>query len=40
MLEGAKRLFPPGREALVYEDNDGQRVVGMDLHRRRSVLVG
>jgi hypothetical protein len=30
---------PPDREALKCEAYDGLRVVGMDLHRRRSVLV-
>src|SRR4029077_18458278 len=30
---------PPGWEALMSEAYDGQQVVGMDLHRRRSVLV-
>src|SRR5437016_12838933 len=30
---------PPGWEALMSEAYDGREVVGMDLHRRRSVLV-
>src|SRR5437764_1198165 len=30
---------PPGWEALMSEAYDGQQVVGMDLHRRRSGLV-
>src|SRR5437764_12426550 len=30
---------PPVWEALMSEAYDGQQVVGMDLHRRRSVLV-
>src|SRR6266536_5762162 len=30
---------PPGWEALMTEACDGREVVGMDLHRRRSVLV-
>src|ERR1700745_3850915 len=30
---------PPAREALMSEAYDGQQIVGMDLHRRRSVLV-
>ena len=30
---------PPGWEALMTEAYDGREVVGMDLHRRRSVLV-
>src|SRR5438128_7960618 len=30
---------PPGWEALMTEAYDGRQVVGMDLHRRRSVLV-
>src|SRR5258708_25551263 len=30
---------PPGWEALMSEAYDGPQVVGMDLHRRRSVLV-
>src|SRR5215470_11587577 len=39
MLEVAKHPSPPGREALMTEDYAGRQVVGMDLHRRRSVLV-
>src|SRR5215470_4433840 len=30
---------PPGWEALMTEAYDGRQVVGMDLYRRRSVLV-
>src|SRR5258706_1594898 len=30
---------PPGWETLMTEAYDGREVVGMDLHRRRSVLV-
>ena len=33
------RPSPPGWVALMTEDCDGREVVGMDLHRRRSVLV-
>src|SRR5437667_951656 len=40
MLEVAKLLSPPGnREAPMETAYDGRQVVGMDLHRRRSVLV-
>src|SRR5215475_6654740 len=40
MLEVAKHPSPPGdREAPVETAYDGRQVVGMDLHRRRSVLV-
>src|SRR5436190_17399394 len=39
MLEVAKRPSPPVREALMTGAYDGPQVVGMDLHRRRSVLV-
>src|SRR5260221_5753200 len=40
MLEGAKHPSPPGnREAPMETAYDGRQVVGMDLHRRRSVLV-
>jgi transposase len=38
MLEGASIRLHQAREAHV-EDYDGQQIVGMDLHRRRSVLV-
>jgi transposase len=39
MLEVATHPSPPGREALLSEAYDGREVAGMDLHRRRSVLV-
>src|ERR1700686_2659759 len=40
MLEVAKYPSPPGnREAPMETAYDGRQVVGMDLHRRRSVLV-
>src|SRR5881396_1879595 len=40
MLEVAKHPSPPGnREAPIETAYDGRQVVGMDLHRRRSVLV-
>src|SRR6516165_2465032 len=40
MLEVAKHPSPPGnREAPMESAYDGRQVVGMDLHRRRSVLV-
>src|SRR5881398_496613 len=40
MLEVAKHPSPPGnRRPTMTEAYDGQQVVGMDLHRRRSVLV-
>src|SRR5881275_2802824 len=39
MLEVAKRPSPPVREALMSGAYDGPQIVGMDLHRRRSVLV-
>src|ERR1700761_1503914 len=40
MLEGAKHPSPPGnRRPTMDEAYDGRQVVGMDLHRRRSVLV-
>src|SRR6266516_3310280 len=40
MLEVAKHPSPPGkREAPMETAYDGRQVVGMDLHRRRSVLV-
>src|SRR6266480_3094663 len=40
MLEVAKHPSPPGnREATMETAYDGRQVVGMDLHRRRSVLV-
>src|SRR6266496_1768154 len=40
MLEVAKYRSPPGnREAPMETAYDGRQVVGMDLHRRRSVLV-
>src|SRR2546425_7549957 len=40
MLEGAKHPSPPGnRRPTMAEAYDGRQVVGMDLHRRRSVLV-
>src|ERR1700746_1440448 len=40
MLEGAKHPSPPGnRRPTMTEAYDGRQVVGMDLHRRRSVLV-
>src|SRR3984885_3109743 len=42
LLAGAGRCMhpsPPGWEALMTEAYDGREVVGMDLHRRRSVLV-
>src|SRR5262245_66568882 len=40
MLEVAKYPSPPGkREAPMQTAYDGRQVVGMDLHRRRSVLV-
>src|SRR5690242_2145524 len=40
MLEVAKHPSPPGiREAPMETVYDGRQVVGMDLHRRRSVLV-
>src|SRR6266536_2774467 len=34
-----KHPSPPGWEALMSEAYDGREIVGMDLHRRRSVLV-
>ena len=38
--EVAKYPSPPGnREAPVETADDGRQVVGVDLHRRRSVLV-
>src|SRR3974390_773302 len=40
MLEVAKHPSPPGkREAPMETAYDGRQVVGIDLHRRRSVLV-
>src|SRR5215470_1047331 len=40
MLEVAKHPSPPGnRRPTMGEAYDGRQVVGMDLHRRRSVLV-
>src|SRR5438477_13029879 len=40
MLEVAKHPSPPGnREAPMETAYDGRQVVGMDVHRRRSVLV-
>src|SRR5438552_512311 len=39
MLEGATHPSPPCREALMNGEYAGRQVVGMDLHRRRSVLV-
>src|SRR5947209_9399723 len=40
MLEGAKHPSPPGnRRPTMTEAYDGRQVVGMDLHRRRSVIV-
>src|SRR5215831_11496160 len=40
MLEVAKHPSPPGnRRPTMAEAYDGRQVVGMDLHRRRSVLV-
>src|SRR6266542_4617530 len=40
MLAVAKHPSPPGnREAPMEAAYDGRQVVGMDLHRRRSVLV-
>src|SRR5256714_13339148 len=40
MLEVARYPSPPGiREAPMETAYDGRQVVGMDLHRRRSVLV-
>src|SRR5690349_4041254 len=40
MLEGAKHPSPPGnRRPTMTEAYDGRQVGGMDLHRRRSVLV-
>src|SRR5438874_2177196 len=39
MLEVATHPSPPDWEALMPEAYDGREVVGMDLHRRRSVLV-
>src|SRR3984957_1774709 len=40
MLEVAKHPSPPGtREAPMETAYDGRQVVGLDLHRRRSVLV-
>src|SRR5947209_9455412 len=40
MLEVAKHPSPPGnREAPMETAYDGRQIVGMDLHRRRSVLV-
>src|SRR5258707_10264837 len=40
MLEVAKHPSPPGRGGAPMETAyDGRQVVGMDLHRRRSVLV-
>src|SRR5438046_426665 len=40
MLEVAKHPSPPGnRRPTMTEAYDGRQVVGMDLHRRRSVLV-
>src|SRR5262245_3817772 len=34
-----RSIRPPLREALMDSGYDGRQVVGMDLHRRRSVLV-
>src|SRR5580704_7769322 len=40
MLEGAKHPSPPGnRRPTMTEGYDGRQVVGIDLHRRRSVIV-
>src|ERR1700750_538661 len=40
MLEVARHPSPPGnRGPTMTEAYDGRQVVGMDLHRRRSVLV-
>src|SRR5213079_2275052 len=40
MLEVAKHPSPPGnRRPAMTEAYDGRQVVGMDLHRRRSVIV-
>src|SRR3954447_11724894 len=40
MLEVGKHPSPPGnRRPMMTEAYDGRQVVGMDLHRRRSVLV-
>src|SRR5438477_3454281 len=40
MLEVAKHPSPPGnRRPTMTEAYDGRQVVGMDLHRRRSVLL-
>src|SRR6188472_3983724 len=40
MLEVAKHPSPPGnRRPTMTEAYDGPQIVGMDLHRRRSVLV-
>src|ERR1700752_3966569 len=40
MLEVGKHPSPPGnRRPTMTEAYDGRQVVGMDLHRRRSVLV-
>src|SRR6267378_3064192 len=40
MLEGAAiRHLPGNRRPTMTEAYDGRQVVGMDLHRRRSVLV-
>src|SRR5437868_15019553 len=40
MLEGAKHPSPPGnRRPTMTEAYDGRQVVGIDLHRRRSVIV-
>src|SRR5215813_8733128 len=40
MLEGAAiRHLPGNRRPTMTEAYDGRQIVGMDLHRRRSVLV-
>ena len=39
MLEVAAHPSSPGREAFINEADDGQEIVGIDLHPRRSVLV-
>src|SRR6201981_1756431 len=40
MLEVAKHPSPPGnRRPTMTEAYDGRQVVGIDLHRRRSVIV-
>jgi hypothetical protein len=38
MLE-VQSIRPPLREAFMGSGYDGRQVVGMDLHRRRSILV-